>query len=191
LIGPHDTECGSAGRLKAGAGELPQTDQSAADEMNKRLLLGVLSRHLNNRDEGDQVPCLSRCKSQSGRSVAADWGLQGDMGGVKHPMGAQRRDQGWEVTGSAIMSSKESGRPEASLRSLPRRTCAMPAWYRCQPSGTPEMTIIERARGHMAEAFRRLLAASLVPGSTLLVTRDSLRSGGTGKKLTLFTTEKP
>jgi hypothetical protein len=60
-----------------------------------------------------------------------------------------------------------------------------------QPSGTPEMTIIERARGHMPEAFRRLLAASLVPGSTLLVTRDSLRSGGTGKKLALFTTEKP
>lgn len=66
-------------------------------------------------------------------------------------------------------------------------------WLRLQlpgQSGAPaEMSVSERARGHMPEAFRRLLAASLVPGSTLLVTRESLRSGGTGKKLTLFTTE--
>ena len=58
-----------------------------------------------------------------------------------------------------------------------------------QPSGATELTIDERARGHVPEAFRRLLAASLVPGSTLLVIRESLRSGGTGKKLTLITTE--
>jgi hypothetical protein len=60
-----------------------------------------------------------------------------------------------------------------------------------QRSGAPEMTITERARGHMPEAFRRLLAASLVPGSTLLVTRESLRSGGTGKQLILFTAANP
>ena len=58
-----------------------------------------------------------------------------------------------------------------------------------QASGTSEMTVSERARGHMPEAFRRLLAGALVPGSTLLVTRESLRSGGTGKQLTLFTAE--
>ena len=58
-----------------------------------------------------------------------------------------------------------------------------------QPAGALEMTMDERARGHMPEEFRRLLAASLVPGSTLLVTRESIRSGGTGKKLTLITAE--
>ena len=60
-----------------------------------------------------------------------------------------------------------------------------------QANGTSEMTVSERARGHMPEAFRRLLAGALVPGSTLLVTRESLRSGGTGKQLTLFTAEAP
>jgi hypothetical protein len=53
------------------------------------------------------------------------------------------------------------------------------------------MTVSERVRGHMPEAFRRLLAGALVPGSTLLVTRESLRSGGTGKQLTLFTADAP
>jgi len=58
-----------------------------------------------------------------------------------------------------------------------------------QANGTSEMAVSERARGHMPELFRRLLAGALVPGSTLLVTRESLRSGGTGKELTLFTAE--
>jgi hypothetical protein len=58
-----------------------------------------------------------------------------------------------------------------------------------QASGTSDMTVSERARGHMPEAFRRLLVEALVPGSTLLVTRESLRSGGTGKRLTLLTAE--
>ncbi|MCE7795365.1 L,D-transpeptidase [Sphingobium sufflavum] len=58
-----------------------------------------------------------------------------------------------------------------------------------QANETTEMPVSERARGHMPEAFRLLLAGALVPGSTLLVTRDSLRSGGTGKELTLFTAE--
>jgi hypothetical protein len=58
-----------------------------------------------------------------------------------------------------------------------------------QPAGALEMTIGERARGHMPEEFRRLLASALVPGSTLLITRESIRSGGTGKKMTLITAE--
>jgi L,D-transpeptidase catalytic domain len=53
-----------------------------------------------------------------------------------------------------------------------------------------EMTPIERARVVMPETFRASVAAALQPGTTLLVTRQSLASGGTGKRMTILTTDK-
>jgi L,D-transpeptidase catalytic domain len=67
-------------------------------------------------------------------------------------------------------------------------------WSRLPLPGLPldasaELTVAERARVHMPEAFRAAVARILQPGTTLLVTRDSLKSGGTGKKLTVITSE--
>lgn len=59
------------------------------------------------------------------------------------------------------------------------------------PASADELSPGERARGHLPEAFRALLAAELQPGTTLLITRESLRSGGTGKKITVLTTDTP
>ena len=53
----------------------------------------------------------------------------------------------------------------------------------------PEMTPAEHARGHIPEAFRRNILANLQPGNTLLITRDSLRSSGTGTRLTVITAD--
>lgn len=58
-----------------------------------------------------------------------------------------------------------------------------------QMLATGELTPIERARVHFPEPFRVAVAAALRPGTTLLVTRESLASGGTGKRLTILTTD--
>jgi hypothetical protein len=50
----------------------------------------------------------------------------------------------------------------------------------------PELTPIERARAHLPEPFRLLLDGVLNPGTTLLVTRDSLRSSGTGTNVVVL-----
>jgi len=63
--------------------------------------------------------------------------------------------------------------------SLPRQT----------PGLAPDMTRGERARAHLPEAFRAALDGILKPGATLLVTRDTLRSSGTGTRLTVIATE--
>lgn len=52
-----------------------------------------------------------------------------------------------------------------------------------------ELTPVERGRAHLPEPFRLAVAAALRPGTTLLVTRESLASGGTGKRLTILTTD--
>jgi hypothetical protein len=57
-------------------------------------------------------------------------------------------------------------------------------------TAAPELTSSERARVHMPEPFRKLIAAALEPGTTLLVTRESLQSGGTGKRLTVIDAEQ-
>ncbi len=49
-----------------------------------------------------------------------------------------------------------------------------------------ELTSDERARGHLPEGLRLAIASALTPGTTLLVTRASLRSGGTGQRLTII-----
>jgi len=52
-----------------------------------------------------------------------------------------------------------------------------------------EMTPGERARAHLPDGFRDRVLSVLQPGSTLLVTRDSLRSSGTGRALTVIVSE--
>lgn len=66
-----------------------------------------------------------------------------------------------------------------------------PHWMRLplpgtQTKGTGEMTGSEHGRVHMSDDFRKLIISVLQPGATLLVTRDSLRSGGTGKRMTVI-----
>jgi hypothetical protein len=58
------------------------------------------------------------------------------------------------------------------------------------PAAAGELTPIERARVVMPETFRALVAGALQPGTTLLVTRQSLASRGTGKRMTIVTTDK-
>jgi hypothetical protein len=57
------------------------------------------------------------------------------------------------------------------------------------PDAAKDLTSAERARGHLPEPFRLAVASILKPGATLLVTRDSIRSGGTGRRLTVITAE--
>jgi L,D-transpeptidase catalytic domain len=57
------------------------------------------------------------------------------------------------------------------------------------PSQAEEMTPEERARLHLPEAFRTVLAAALQPGTTVLITRESIRSGGTAKRLIVLTSD--
>ena len=67
-----------------------------------------------------------------------------------------------------------------------------PHWLRLplpgQPTGTiAEMTSAEHGRGHLPEGLRRAILSVLEPGATLLVTRDSIKSSGTGARLTVIT----
>lgn len=52
-----------------------------------------------------------------------------------------------------------------------------------------EMTPGEQARGHFPDAFRQHIRSVIEPGTTLLVTRDSIRSSGTGTAMTVVTGE--
>jgi hypothetical protein len=54
-----------------------------------------------------------------------------------------------------------------------------------------EMTPAERARGHFSDELRRNILGIIEPGTTLLVTRDSIKSSGTGTRLTVITEDKP
>jgi L,D-transpeptidase catalytic domain len=54
-----------------------------------------------------------------------------------------------------------------------------------------EMTPAERARGHFPDALRRNILGIIEPGTTLLITRDSIKSSGTGTRLTVITEDKP
>lgn len=64
-------------------------------------------------------------------------------------------------------------------------------WLRLSLPGQPpgeaaELTTSDRARLHMPQEFRQNLLGILEPGATLLVTRETLRSGGTGQALTVI-----
>lgn len=52
-----------------------------------------------------------------------------------------------------------------------------------------QMTTAERARAHFPEGLRAAILSVLQPGTTLLVTRDSIRSAGTGTRLTVITAD--
>jgi hypothetical protein len=58
-----------------------------------------------------------------------------------------------------------------------------------QPLAAGEMSSQEHGRVSMPEAFRNNIKHVLQPGTTLLVTRDSLRSSCTGKHLTVIVAE--
>ena len=58
-----------------------------------------------------------------------------------------------------------------------------------QAGGPAEVDAAERARLRLPEDFRQTLAASLAPGATVVVTMDTLQSGGTGRKLTVIAGE--
>lgn len=59
-----------------------------------------------------------------------------------------------------------------------------------QRSGKPlEMTLSEHGRAHFPEALRKDILSIIAPGTTLLVTRDSLKSAGTGTRLTVISAE--
>lgn len=52
-----------------------------------------------------------------------------------------------------------------------------------------EVSAEERRRINMPEALRLAILGELKPGTALLVTRDSLRSGGTGRRLTVISAD--
>ncbi|MEO7916059.1 MAG: L,D-transpeptidase [Dokdonella sp.] len=71
---------------------------------------------------------------------------------------------------------------------------AGPHWLRLPlPGQTPgrghEMSPVEHARGHFSEELRQNILSILEPGNTLLITRDSLKSSGTGSRLTVITAD--
>lgn len=62
-------------------------------------------------------------------------------------------------------------------------------WLRLAlPGGTRtgELSAEERSKGHLPEGFRAALATVLTPGATLLVTRETLASAGTGTPVTII-----
>lgn len=67
-----------------------------------------------------------------------------------------------------------------------------PHWLRLSlpgqaETGTAELGKDESRRAHLPPEFRALLTKILKPGATLLVTRDSLKSSGTGAHMTIVT----
>ncbi len=54
-----------------------------------------------------------------------------------------------------------------------------------------EMTPAERARGHFPDALRRNILGIIEAGTTLLITRDSIKSSGAGTRLTVITEDRP
>ncbi|MEG3171243.1 L,D-transpeptidase [Sphingomonas sp. ZB1N12] len=62
-------------------------------------------------------------------------------------------------------------------------------WLRLPLPGDPrvgELTAEDRAKGHLTEGFRAALATVMTPGTTLLVTRETLASAGTGTPVTII-----
>lgn len=55
---------------------------------------------------------------------------------------------------------------------------------------TAELSAADRGRAHFPDGFRRALLAVVRPGTTLLVTRDTLRSSGTGTSLKVITVDQ-
>ena len=61
-------------------------------------------------------------------------------------------------------------------------------WLRLPLPGdvrTGELSVEDRAKGHLPNGLRTALAAVMTPGTTLLVTRETLASAGTGTPVTI------
>lgn len=54
-----------------------------------------------------------------------------------------------------------------------------------------EISPADAAKGHLPPGFRMLLETVLTPGTTLLVTRDTLSDAGTGEAVTVIATDGP
>lgn len=72
---------------------------------------------------------------------------------------------------------------------------AGPRWLRLPLPGAGaarpgDPTDPDRSQTHIPAAFRALLLTVLQPGTTMLVTRDTLASSGTGKRLHVFDTKR-
>ncbi|WP_231731716.1 L,D-transpeptidase [Sphingomonas sp. CCH5-D11] len=71
---------------------------------------------------------------------------------------------------------------------------AGPHWLRLPlpgggPQATGELTADDRSKGHVPDAFRAKLETVLTPGTTMLVTRETLATSGTGSKLAVLVTD--
>jgi hypothetical protein len=67
-------------------------------------------------------------------------------------------------------------------------------WLRLPLPGqtqTGELSDADRAKGRLPDGFRAALATVLTPGTTLLVTRETLASAGTGKAVTVIEADRP
>ncbi len=67
-------------------------------------------------------------------------------------------------------------------------------WLRLPLPGqtrTGELSDADRAKGRLPDGFRAALATVLTPGTTLLVTRETLASAGTGKPVTVIEADRP
>jgi hypothetical protein len=70
---------------------------------------------------------------------------------------------------------------------------AGPVWLHIPLPGQasqPEIAAQERGRFRVADAFRNEVVSVLRPGTTVLVTGDSLRTGGSGHELTVITDDR-
>ncbi|MEN2786085.1 L,D-transpeptidase [Sphingomonas qilianensis] len=54
-----------------------------------------------------------------------------------------------------------------------------------------ELSVEDRAKGRLPDDFRRALGTVLTPGATLLITRETLLSAGTGTAVTIIEAEQP
>jgi hypothetical protein len=101
---------------------------------------------------------------------------------------------GVEIGSGAIAIDGPVVRTEAFT--LNRSDADGPHWMRLPLPGlaldsATEMTPEENARGHFPDAFRRHIRSVIGPGTTLLITRDSIKSSGTGTAMTVITGEEP
>lgn len=56
--------------------------------------------------------------------------------------------------------------------------------------GPTAMSAAEHGRGHLPTGLREKILGVLAPGTTLLITRDSIKSSGTGTRLTVITEDR-
>jgi len=95
------------------------------------------------------------------------------------PIGSAPVKIAGEVTGTTAytLGSIEGGKYRWMKLPMPGETLAAPV----------EVTPDERARLTVPEEMIRATAAVVTPGTTVVITLDTLRSGGTGKKMTVMT----